>query len=93
MNDVIATIVIGVLLISQIIDRKLREDKMDAERKDWADERSRLLKAVMAKNINEYNSAVIADRVSVDIPNEPDDIPLSEASDEAFDKHIKSQTQ
>lgn len=82
-----------VLILWQMIDRKMQSDKMDQERQAWTAERSHLIKAVMAKNINEYNSAVIADRVSVDIPNEPDDIPLSEASDETFDKHIKSQTQ
>jgi len=93
MSEIIATIIIGVLFVSQIIERRIREDKMDAERKQWIDERSRLLKAIMAKNISEYNSAVLADKVSVDIPDEPDEVPQSEASDELFDKHIKTQTQ
>lgn len=86
-------IILVLVIVALFVDRFLQEKRITSERKEWVDERSRLLKAVMAKNINEYNSAVIADKVSVDIPSEPEEVSQSEASDELFDKHIKSQTQ
>lgn len=92
MNIVVLIVLIGMIL-ALFVDRFFQEKRLTTERKDWADERSRLLKAVMAKNINEYNSAVIADKVTVEIPEEPDEVLASEASDDTFYKHIKTQTQ
>lgn len=91
MSEVIS-IVLAVVAGLLIFDRILTDKRIAKERSEWTSERSRLIKAVMAKDINEYTAAVIADKVTVDIDTDPDEIPLSEADDKLFDKHIASTT-
>lgn len=57
------------------------------------DEQSKLIKAIMSKDVKEYTEAVKTELNVVDPPLEDDEIPLSQATDEEFDKLIKQQTQ
>lgn len=76
---------IAIILI-QAIDRFFYSHHMQ-------DEQSKLIKAVMSKDVKEYTEAVKTELNVVDPPLEDDEIPLSQATDEEFDKLIKQQTQ
>lgn len=56
-------------------------------------EREKLLAAIMAKNSDQYNDIIRTEKTPISTePEVPDEILLSEASDELFDQVIKNQT-
>lgn len=55
-------------------------------------EQSKLLAAVLSKNMNEYTSAVRVEKEEKPpVFTEPESVPLAEVDDETFMKHIRTQ--
>lgn len=50
-----------------------------------------LLTAILAKNATDFSIATKIDKEVVTPKSNPDEIPLSEATDEEFDKHIQQE--
>lgn len=79
-------LVLVVVIVLQAVDKHMTSETHQKEV-------SKLIAAVMAKNIQEYTGAVKAETEKVvDVPPS-DEIDLSNATDIEFDKFIKSQDQ
>lgn len=85
MGEIVAIIILGVVVIAQAAERYYFAREMN-------DRVSQAVKAVMSRNINEYISATQAEKPAASQFTETDEVFLSEASDEEFDKHIEQQT-
>ncbi len=80
----IAIIVLGLIVVGLIVERYFYSKQMN-------EELQKCVKAVMSRNINEYISATAADKPSKPFV-ENDEVLLSEANDDEFDKYIKNET-
>jgi hypothetical protein len=94
MSDLIFFIFLFILIIIQIIERIIYYIESKSEREKLIDELARAQKAIISKNVNEYMAAIAMDKVDKDKPKiENDNILLSDADDETFDKVIKAANQ
>lgn len=78
MTDIILGLIIGALLVKAYFDE--RDNKI---------ERERLMKALMAKNLQDYTASEIIDKEPT--PEViPDEVPMDTASESLFEKHLKN---
>ena len=75
------------VIIIQAVERYFHIEQLQREN-------SKLIAAVLSKNMGEYTHAVRVEK-EVRIPQEvnPDEIPLDSASDKVFDEFIKAQNE
>lgn len=60
---------------------------------DARDERQKLIAAFLSKNTQDYTEVLRAEKEpKAPVFKEPDEVPLSEADDELFDRAIENQT-
>ena len=86
MVELISIITLALLVLAQAVERYLYAKSMN-------EQLSQATKAIMSRNINEYLSALNADKPSVNAQVvDNDEIEIEQATDEEFTKHIKSQT-
>lgn len=87
MIELVSIITLALLVLAQAVERYFYAKSMN-------EQLSKATKAIMSRNINEYLSALNADKPS---GNEQiadnDEVELEQATDEEFIKHIKSQTE
>lgn len=80
----IAIIILGIVIITQAVERHLFAKQMTEQLGDAT-------KAVMSKNINEYMAAKTVEKAVKETKVNPDEVILSEADDSVFDKFIENQ--
>ena len=80
--ETIAIITLSLLLLTQAIERHFYSKEMNKRL-------SESMKAVMSRNINEFMAAT-AEPNKTFSKTESDEIDLSDADDELYDKHIKT---
>jgi hypothetical protein len=80
-----ATIILSIVVIALVVERFFFARHMTQEL-------SKCIKAIMSRNINEYIAATSVDKAPKQAFIENDQVDLDVASDEDFDKFIKSQT-
>ena len=87
MTETIITIItLALLVLTQAVERYLYAKSMN-------EQLSRATKAIMSRNINEYLSALNAEKpTDKNEVVEDEEVELGNASDEEFDKHINSQS-
>lgn len=83
MNESIAIIILGIVLIALAVERYLYQREMNKKISEW-------MKAVMSKNVQEFTQAT-KEEPKESARTESEEVILSEADDDTFDKHIKSQ--
>lgn len=81
MNEIVITIVLGIICIMQGVERYFYQ-------KDMTNKLNDSIKAIMSRNINDYLAATAKPSKSEPM-GEPDQIDLGEADNETFDKAIK----
>lgn len=82
----IGIITLGVIVLVQVVERYLFAKQVHKQLENAN-------KAVMSRNIDEYlNATKKEDKKSTEAPPDSDEVLLSEASDEEFNKHIKNLT-
>ena len=84
MNDTIAIITLALLVLAQAVERYLYAKSMN-------EQLSKATKAIFSRNINEYLSALSADKPAGKEVAEDEEVELDQATDAEFLKHIKSQ--
>src|SRR6266566_2394287 len=89
MNDLISVLIIailGLVIVSQIFERFHVVDQHIKEKDKLLEENSRLVKAVIAKNANDYVMTTSIDKVPSEIkePVDSDLLPEESLSDEEF---------
>lgn len=83
----ITTVVLGLIVISQLVERYLYAKDMNQKLQDC-------VKAVMSRNINEYITATTTDKITKEPLPEPDEVELnSQTDDDTFNKFIKASKQ
>jgi hypothetical protein len=83
MVEIISIITLALLVIAQAVERYLFGKYM-------AEELSKSMKAVMSRNINEFLAATQPDKKDTTDFRQNDEVDIDQASDEEFDKAIKS---
>lgn len=86
MVEIICIVTLALLVIAQAVERYFFAKHM-------TNELSKSVKAVMSRNINEFISATQADKPVKEGFTQNDEVDLGLASEEEFDKFIKSQIQ
>ena len=87
MVELISIITLALLVLAQAVERYLYAKSMN-------EQLSKATKAIFSRNINEYLSALNADKPSGNAQVvDNDEVELEQATDEEFAKHIKSQTE
>lgn len=81
MIETIAIIVLSLLILAQAVERYLYSKQMTKEL-------SNAMKAVMSRNMNEFLAATHENKEDTKF-QENEEVDLSQASDEEFDKAIK----
>lgn len=81
MIEIIAILVLAAMCVVQAIDKYLFTQKMLVQLGD-------AVKASMSRNLNEYMVAVNKQEKTQTLPVETDEVLLTDASDEEFEKHI-----
>lgn len=81
MNDLVALIILGLLCIGQAIERFLYAKEMNKQLGEAT-------RAVMSRNISEFLAATAPTKKTTEPVGEPDQVELSQATDEEFDKAI-----
>lgn len=83
MNEIIVILVLAVITVYTMYDRRKFEEKMFKQLDD-------AIKGIKARDLNEYMQAKSAEDIKkVPFKSDPDEVELSDASDEEFDKFIK----
>lgn len=82
MIEIVAVIALALICIGQTVERYLYQ-------KDMTNKLNDAIKAVMSRNINEYITATTTPKYKNDVQPKNEDIDLSEADDETFDKALK----
>lgn len=80
----IAIIVLGLVIAGLLVERYLFVKQINGVLGDS-------MKAIMSRNINEFLAAKTIDKAVENVKVEEDEVELSQASDEQFDKFIKEQ--
>lgn len=93
MNELLYLIVIGILgliIVAQIFERFNVVDHYQKEKDKMLDEQSRLVKAIIAKNANDYVMTTSIDKVAPETkqPNDPDLIDPDDLTDDEFVANI-----
>ncbi len=81
MSEIVSIILLGLIVIGQGVERYFYSKEMNKQL-------ANATKAVMSRNINEYLAATAPEKPKQGF-TETDEIELSNASEEEFDKHIK----
>lgn len=81
----IAIITLALVVLAQAIERHFYSLDMNKRL-------SESMKAVMSRNINEFITATAEPKKNFTPPTESEEVNLSEASEEEFDRYIKEQT-
>ncbi len=86
----IVTVVLGMMIIALMLERTFIVDQHKAKEDKLLEENSRLVKAVIAKNANDYVMTASIDKVA---PEEkpkidPDLVDPDDLSDDEFDKSL-----
>lgn len=84
MIEIIAILVLSGICIAQMVDKHLFAEKMFKQLDDT-------VKAIKSKDLNEYISAKSQDEIKKEPFLKQDEVFLEDASDEEFNKHIKTQ--
>lgn len=97
MNNIIATLFTGgifsIVIAFLLIERSRLADQFSKKEDKLLAENSRMVKALISKNANEYVMTTAIDKVPEEpkIQQEPDTIPEENLSDEEFFESIKKQ--
>ncbi len=83
MIEVIALIILTLICAGLIVERYFYTKEMNRELKDCR-------MALMSRNIFEYNNAKMVDRTMPEPVQQPDEVPIEEADEELFNKHLHS---
>lgn len=62
------------------------------ERQTWHQQQEKFITAFLSKNAGEYAHAVKTEKEAPEVQKNPDEVDLSTASEEVFDKFIKNQS-
>lgn len=81
MNDLVAIVILGALCAGQAIERFFYAKEMNKQLGEAT-------RAVMSRNISEFLAATTPPKKTTDIAPESDEIDISQASDEVFDKAL-----
>ena len=84
MTELISIITLALLVLAQAVERFFYAKSMN-------EQLSKATKAIMSRNINEYLSALNADKPAGKEVAEDEEVELDQATDAEFLKHIKSQ--
>lgn len=82
MNDLVALIILGILCIGQAIERFFYAKEMNKQLGEAT-------RAVMSRNISEFLAATTPTKKTKEQAPEAEDVDISMASDEEFDKAIR----
>jgi hypothetical protein len=80
-----AEIILALVILALLIERHFFAKEMN-------ERVSQAVKAVMSRNINEYIAATQAEKPNTDKFTENEEVSISDATDEEFERHIQSQT-
>ena len=78
----IAVVILGIIILAQAIERYFFAKELHRQLENT-------MKAVMSRNIGDYLAATKDNKPDKEIPPQNDEVILSEATDEQFNKHIK----
>ncbi len=86
MNDVIIILVLSFIIVFQAFEKYVFGDQLKKEKEKMLDEMSKLVKALISKNANDYVMTAAIDKVPKEdkIPMDPDLIPEEQLSDDEF---------
>lgn len=93
-NNPLDLVVFGILtciVLFQMFDKWQTVDQLNKEKKELLEELSKAIKAVIAKNANEYVMTASIDKVPTETEEkdvEPDEVPIDTLSDDEFDQAI-----
>lgn len=82
-----------IIVIIQAVERYFFAEQVQRDRNKILEEMSRLVKAVIAKNANDYVMTASIDKVAPEekIPLDPELVPEDQLTDEEFDQAIGKQ--
>lgn len=90
----VAFLILGLVIFLQAFERSSVVEQHTKKEDKLLEENSRLIKAIIAKNANDYVMTTSIDKVQPEVkrPTDPDLIPEEALSDEEFMESIKKQT-
>jgi hypothetical protein len=89
-TDLVVIIILSLIIVAQMIERYFHTQQYQQEKSKLLDELSKMSKAVISKNANDYVMTASIDKVAPEppAPTDPDLIPEESLTDEEFMKAI-----
>lgn len=81
----IAIVSLSLIIIGMLVERFFYQKEMNRQMGEAT-------RAILSRNVNEFIAATTAEKIVNRKQEEVDEVLLSDATDETFDKFIKSQT-
>jgi hypothetical protein len=90
LNDLITILVLSVIVIAQGVERYFHTQQVQKEKTKLLDEMSKLVKALISKNANDYVMTTSIDKVAPEekAPQDPDLIDPDQLTDDEFDSAL-----